>query len=173
MSKKYAKVKGTQVIQYPWNIDNLREENPYTQFDVMSVLDNLQEVYATTDSAKDGSTIVEVVEFPEPLLTDSRYKKYEIGTSPVLKDGVWGLETKIVDKTDEEYKFGEETKRNIEIDRRDHELKYTDWTQATDVPPELLSGVDKQKYAEYRQKLRDLPLQTGFPWTHTWPARPA
>lgn len=49
---------------------------------------------------------------------------------------------------------------------RDEKLKATDWTQVDDAP------VDKAAWATYRQVLRDIPAQTGFPWDITWPVEP-
>lgn len=49
---------------------------------------------------------------------------------------------------------------------RDRLLADCDWTQVEDSP------VNKAAWATYRQELRDLPAQTGFPWTFTWPAKP-
>jgi hypothetical protein len=45
-------------------------------------------------------------------------------------------------------------------------LRYTDWTQLGD------AQVDKQKWAEYRQSLRDIPVQSGFPGSIEWPEMP-
>ena len=45
-------------------------------------------------------------------------------------------------------------------------LKDCDWTQIAD------STADKTAWATYRQALRDVPAQTGFPWTITWPTQP-
>jgi hypothetical protein len=38
-----------------------------------------------------------------------------------------------------------------------------DWTQVADAP------VDQQKWAAYRQALRDISAQAGFPWEVVWP----
>ena len=46
---------------------------------------------------------------------------------------------------------------------RDDKLKDCDWTQITD------ATADKATWATYRQALRDIPAQAGFPWTITWP----
>ena len=51
--------------------------------------------------------------------------------------------------------------------QRDSLLLSTDWTQASDVPQST-----KDKWAPYRQALRDLPQQAGFPTTITWPEKP-
>jgi len=49
---------------------------------------------------------------------------------------------------------------------RDEKLKASDWTQVADAP------VDKAVWATYRQALRDVTTQSGFPWTITWPDAP-
>ena len=49
---------------------------------------------------------------------------------------------------------------------RNTKLAATDWTQITD------STADKTAWAVYRQALRDIPAQAGFPWTITWPTQP-
>jgi hypothetical protein len=49
---------------------------------------------------------------------------------------------------------------------RDTKLAESDWTQVSDSP------VDKQAWATYRQSLRDVTSQEGFPWTITWPDAP-
>jgi len=45
-------------------------------------------------------------------------------------------------------------------------LKACDWTQIAD------STADKPTWATYRQALRDITAQSGFPWTVTWPDAP-
>ena len=50
--------------------------------------------------------------------------------------------------------------------QRGEKLKETDWTQVADAP------VDKALWAAYRQALRDVTTQEGFPWTITWPVEP-
>jgi hypothetical protein len=50
--------------------------------------------------------------------------------------------------------------------QRDVKLASSDWTQVADAP------VDKAAWATYRQALRDVPAQTGFPWEVIWPTTP-
>ena len=49
---------------------------------------------------------------------------------------------------------------------RTEKLKDSDWTQIAD------STADKTAWATYRQALRDITAQSGFPWTVTWPDAP-
>jgi hypothetical protein len=49
---------------------------------------------------------------------------------------------------------------------RNARLAATDWTQIAD------STADKPAWAAYRQALRDVPAQAGFPQSVTWPEQP-
>lgn len=51
--------------------------------------------------------------------------------------------------------------------QRDRLLAASDWTQVSDAP------VDQAAWATYRQALRDVPQQAGFPDNITWPEVPA
>ena len=51
-------------------------------------------------------------------------------------------------------------------EQRNTKLSACDWTQLTDAP--LNSSV----WATYRQALRNVPAQSGFPWDITWPMEP-
>lgn len=53
---------------------------------------------------------------------------------------------------------------------RDKLLTACDWTQVSDCP---LGEGDKLAWVTYRQALRDVPEQAGFPETITWPEMPA
>ena len=48
---------------------------------------------------------------------------------------------------------------------RDTKLSETDWRFRSDMTP-------SQAWKDYCQALRDVPLQSGFPWTITWPDEP-
>jgi len=49
---------------------------------------------------------------------------------------------------------------------RDRLLADSDWTQVPDAP------VDQAAWATYRQALRDVPEQAGFPEDVVWPSKP-
>ena len=59
----------------------------------------------------------------------------------------------------------EEQAKSVRASRTE-KLKDSDWTQVADAP------VDKEAWATYRQALRDVTGQEGFPWTITWPKQP-
>lgn len=51
---------------------------------------------------------------------------------------------------------------------RNRMLTECDWTQIPDAP---LDAAAREAWAQYRQALRDLPQQPGFPAV-TWPQKP-
>ena len=85
------------------------------------------------------------------------YTKYIAG--PVFTDG----ETTAAEQ-EAAYKArkDEEQANSVRTSRND-KLKDCDWTQIAD------STVDKTAWATYRQALRDVTSQPGFPWAITWP----
>jgi len=50
--------------------------------------------------------------------------------------------------------------------KRNRLLAECDWTQVSDAP------VDASAWAAYRQALRDVPQQSGFPENIVWPVSP-
>ncbi|WP_321991538.1 tail fiber assembly protein [Marispirochaeta aestuarii] len=63
----------------------------------------------------------------------------------------------------------ENKRRKIEEDirtKRNELLRISDWTQVPDSPS------DKEAWANYRQALRDIPQQEGFPHDVVWPVVP-
>lgn len=59
----------------------------------------------------------------------------------------------------------EEVAKQVREDR-DKKLIESDWTQILDAP------VDQAAWAKYRQALRDIPQQDGFPLNVIWPNEP-
>ena len=53
--------------------------------------------------------------------------------------------------------------------QRDKLLADCDWTQVLDAP---IDSATREAYRAYRQALRDIPDQEGFPGTITWPELP-
>ena len=58
-----------------------------------------------------------------------------------------------------------ETANSIRIERNS-KLAECDWTQLADAP------IDDLEWAKYRQALRDIPSQAGFPYEVEWPKKP-
>ena len=75
---------------------------------------------------------------------------------PVVEDG-FAYVVQVVDKTAEEIAADVASKAAQVRAARDRALSASDWTQVADAP------VDQQAWATYRQALRDIPSQVGFP----------
>jgi hypothetical protein len=60
----------------------------------------------------------------------------------------------------------EEAKASAIRSERNEKLSASDWTQVADAP------VDKAAWATYRQALRDITAQAGFPHNVIWPVKP-
>jgi len=87
------------------------------------------------------------------------YTKYVLG--PIFTDG----ETTATEQ-EAAYKAAKDAEQAKSVrTARDEKLKDSDWTQIADAP------VDKAAWATYRQALRDVPTQSGFPWEITWPTQ--
>lgn len=84
-------------------------------------------------------------------------------------------ETEVIE-TKQWRKFTVEEQAEIEAQKakqirteRNAKLTETDWTQVDDTP---LDNVAKSAWANYRQALRDVPDQAGFPFNVNWPDLP-
>ena len=93
------------------------------------------------------------------------YTKYILG--PVFTDTtVEGVTTTALEH-ETAYKASKDADQAKSVrTSRDDKLKDSDWTQITD------ATADKTAWAIYRQALRDVTTQAGFPWTITWPDAP-
>ncbi len=93
------------------------------------------------------------------------YTKYILG--PVFLDQVVDGITTTAAEQEATYKDQKDAEQAKSVRAtRDAKLAECDWTQVADAP------VDKTVWATYRQALRDITAQEGFPWTITWPEQP-
>jgi hypothetical protein len=100
----------------------------------------------------DGALIAQaLVEFPDT--TEADYEVKEITDEE--------FETYLTPTTDQ-------TAATVRA-QRNTLLTACDWTQLSDCP---LSDETKALWATYRQELRDVPEQEGFPETVVWPGEP-
>jgi hypothetical protein len=87
------------------------------------------------------------------------YTKYLLG--PIFTDG----ETTAAEQ-ETAYKAQKDAEQAKSVRQtRDDKLTETDWRFRSDMTP-------SQEWKDYCQALRDVPLQSGFPWTITWPVEP-
>jgi len=95
------------------------------------------------------------------------YTKYVLG--PIFTDRAATEDepAKTAAEQEAEYKAMKDAEQAKSVRQsRNDKLKECDWTQIAD------STADKQVWATYRQALRDVTAQQGFPWTIDWPTIP-
>lgn len=102
--------------------------------------------------------------YPQEGLTELNY---DIGQSP----GDWysfNINTKTwVDTETQQQKYNNAAQ--IAISKRDKLLYTSDWTQ---IPNNPLTTEQQQAWAVYRQELRDITSQSGYPFNVIWPTPP-
>lgn len=94
--------------------------------------------------------------------TDAKVECLYKAIPPKRNDGVWGFAPPDP-PTDEELRIAAMNDLRI---MRDFKLRDSDWTQLPRSP------VDQDAWAEYRQKLRDLPATVVDPRNFEWPEEP-
>jgi hypothetical protein len=88
-----------------------------------------------------------------------------ITVNPYIEDNqVFTVE--VTDKSEEDIAADQLAEASIVRAKRNQLLTETDWTQVED------TSADKAAYAIYRQALRDITDQDGFPFDINWPELP-
>lgn len=147
----YARILNGQIVEYP--ILDIRSRFPNTSFPQHIKESDLPSGFVVVHNAKD-------LPFAAP-------GKQIVETSPVLIDGKYFRNYTLVD-IDDEQKIAEASIKADEIRKRRNELlAKCDWTQFKDVD-EVISS----KWLVYRQALRDITDQPGFPFSVKWPRSP-
>ena len=81
-------------------------------------------------------------------------------------NGKWFTKYSVADMDDETKAAKDAEQAKSMRDQRTQKLSDSDWTQLADSPE------NKAAWATYRQALRDIPTQAGFPWEVQWPTQP-
>ena len=141
----FVKITNGQVDKYPYSIGEFKKSKPNMSFP--------KDVSTETLEANG----IFIIQETAPPTIDKKTHTYSWTVS--LIDGSW---TQVWATKKLEQEAAEQNVR----DYRDRLLTNSDWTQVADAP------VDKTAWATYRQALRDVPSQEGFPWNVTWPTQP-
>jgi len=148
----FIKVANDEII-WNYSIQRLRQDYPNTSFPP-NISDEELETY----------NVFRLKELPSPEHNPITHKL--VNQEPVLIDGVWTLARLAVEKTEQEMEVNRINEAQAVRSARQELLAASDWTQVADAP------VDKAAWATYRQTLRDITLQEGFPLEVTWPEKP-
>ena len=147
----FAKLNNGQLEKYPYTIGMLRKDHFNVSFP-KSIDDETLAVFG----------MVRVTPTPRPA--EDHRKDFSVIAEQI--NGAWVEKWVATNASAEE--IAERTsnqERNVRAER-DRLLADCDWTQVANAP------VDASAWATYRQALRDVPLQNGFPHEVTWPEKP-
>jgi hypothetical protein len=150
----FAVVQNNTVVEYPLTYDNVynRFLNPAGK--PMGFMD-------TEYLLSCGVVRVKPQDFPTVAPTD-----IVMSPQPKFINGEWVEIYEVRAMTPQEIAQNEPALTATAREQRKILLQQSDWTQISD------ATVDKISWATYRQALRDITTQSGFPWNITWPAPP-
>jgi hypothetical protein len=149
----YAKLTADKkVIRYPYTLPDLRLDTPGTSFPI-----------EIDDAIAASFGVVPVKPTTPPLETHT----INLERTAVLKDGIWVEKWLELPATEQQIKERTASCANNVRQKRNQLLAECDWTQLADAPT-LASA----SWTAYRQALRNVPEQQGFPWNITWPKTP-
>jgi hypothetical protein len=116
----------------------------------------------------DNNGLKELGWLPVRLVEGDVQDKFQGSVFAILPDEV--VETKIWRSytADELAEIDDQKAQEIRSERNT-KLTESDWTQLNDTP---LDDDAKVEWTVYRQALRDLPTQEGFPHNVVWPTKP-
>ena len=143
------------VDRYPYTLTDLRRANPGTSFPKK-----------ISDEVAAGFNCFPV----EPTEPPADDYTINLSRTAVKQDGSWVEEWISTPATPEQIAERTEAKANEVRLQRNQLLTDCDWTQLPDAP---LDADAKLAWQLYREALREVPEQAGFPWDVQWPTEPA
>jgi hypothetical protein len=138
---------------FPYSIGDLRRDNRNTSFPG----NPSEEMLASWN-------VFPVKDRPAPAFNPATENCNQV--NPTLENGEWVMTWQVTPASAEEIAKRLERKSAEVRQQRNQLLNNCDWTQLVDAP------VDASPWATYRQALRDITDQPGFPWNVEWPAVP-
>lgn len=151
----YVKITSGSVDTYPYNVGQLRRDNPNTSFSSRIPLNILEEY---------GVFPVSVSDMP---VVDDRTQLAVQDSTPSLIDGAWTVDWNILSKPSEDIQTWDENLALSNRGKRNTLLADTDYFALTDVTMDA-------SMTNYRQSLRDITAHKNFPRLEDadWPTKP-
>jgi hypothetical protein len=140
--------------RYPYTLTDLRLDNPNTSF-TQTISDQIAEEF--------GAYPVQSTRQPDYDYT------VNLSSTAIKQGDQWVEEWISTPATPEEIAERTDNKAAEVRSIRNQKLAACDWTQLADSP---LDPDGKAAWALYRETLRMIPQQAGFPWNVQWPPEP-
>lgn len=138
---------------FPYSIGDLRRDNPNTSYP-----------RNPSDTVLASWNVFPVTDKPTPAYNPATQNCNQV--NPTLIDGKWEMAWAVTPATSEQIAERTSAKESEVRQQRNQLLSACDWTQLPDAP------VLRATWATYRQQLRDVTEQSGFPWDVQWPVAP-
>lgn len=158
----YALLNKGSLEKWPIGVQDLKKENPTVSF---------PSKFSEFDYTSYG--VVEVSDTPIPDYNPDIERVVEY--DPVKVNGAWLRNWVVEELPDEEKQQILDNKAAAIRSERDRKLAETDWRVIVEVEKAAIDGLGIQYptvWADYRQALRDITKQPGFPLTVDWPVPP-
>jgi hypothetical protein len=151
----HVKITSGNVDTYPYNVGQLRRDNPNTSFP-KQIPDEMLESYG----------IYTVVYTDMPSI-DGRTQNAEQEATPSLVDGAWTISWTTSSKTAEETQAWDDSMASSNRGKRDGLIAETDYLALSDVTMST-------EMTTYRQALRDITSHANWPNLEDadWPTKP-
>lgn len=139
--------------QYPYSQDQLRYDNPNVSFPLPMTDETCAEFNVYPVNVK-------------PIPSHDPHVQRVVQQDPILIDNIWVQDWNVLELSDEEkQQIIQDNSTNVRT-QRDALLAETDWY----VIKSIETGVEiPNNVLAYRQALRDITLQAGFPFDVIWP----
>ena len=150
----YVKAIDSQIVAYPYTQTDLIRDNPSTSFPSGGI---------SPDSMAEWNVFP--VHFADQPVVDPLAQRV-VELAPMYDGQSWIQQWAVEALSQDEINANAAQQAAAVRADRNARLAATDWTQIAD------STADKLAWAAYRQALRDVPSQNGFPQSVTWPEQP-
>lgn len=165
----FVKAKGSKILEYPYEMAHIKRDFKGVMFSGNQPSDKFMERHDIHKVYEDVKPIPESNN-PTNLPTYNAITHYiERAKKPKLVDGKWTVRWLKKKKEQRFIDIAIKKEKKIQIDKRNELLNSSDWIVVKSL--ETNSEVPKE-WIEYRQKLRDITEQKGFPLDIDWPTSP-
>ena len=149
----YVLAVNNSLITWPYSARQLKIDNPQVSFPK-----------TITDELLADFNVFPVEPSVAPAYSNQTQTLQQI--NPAFNGNAWIEQWEVNELSEEEIQSLLLAESQAIREERTRLLRECDWTQVPDSP------ANAEAWAIYRQELRDVPLQEGFPWNITWPEAP-
>ena len=148
-----------EVLLYPYTYDAFRRAHPNLSL-------SSKKFHTDIEGMKNEYNIVPVRRIENPYY-DPLTSYIRVDSKPTYQNGEWVLIPRVIIKPQDRIEAELQATTLEARQRRNALLFETDWSQVEDVPDSI-----KLRFREYRNKLRAITEQKGFPHEIDWPQAP-